>query len=141
MRRRIYVVSLFIITCWSVQAESIVDVYKDHGLAEARDQAAHYLAGYSMMVQKMLSGKDICTSKQEVMDFAIEREFHQRTEAKKMKGSWCGKGCTRDLRYWELGIDRIMHRAGFKASECEINQWQPPEPYAEIFFDFLNLNY
>lgn len=101
-------------------------VVREHGLAEGIDQAGHYLWGQSMTAKFMHQGDDPCTAKQKTMDFAIAREFRQKSAAKQQSGTWCKDGCRRDLDYWQRGIDSIAFDTPEQAASCLIEEWVPP---------------
>jgi hypothetical protein len=74
-----------------------------HGAAEGIDQLAHYMWGYTKTASALPRAAQACDAHSSTMDFAVRREFTQKSAEKQKSGLWCKSGCRRDLRYWNKG--------------------------------------
>lgn len=114
-------------------SESFTDVLIEHGISENIDQWGHYLLG-KKLVFDYIKHENLtpCEAKQRAMDYAIKREFDQKTIQKQESGTWCKVGCRRDLYFWQIGMDFALTYFGVKASECKIKEWQPPANLPDV---------
>ncbi len=83
-------------------------VVRQHGLKEGIDQAGHYIMGFGLTTYNLAGTPNSCKALDKTLDFAVWREFNQKSKHNQETNAWCHEGCHRDLKYWIKGSQKSV---------------------------------
>lgn len=101
-------------------------VIREYGIKEGIDQAGHYLMGLGLTGYYLADNPKSCKAFDKTMNFAVWREFNQKSKVKQKANEWCRYGCRRDLKYWIKGSNEAVKLLSNSSCKTKVNDLAIP---------------